>query len=252
MARIVLKPTTEKLSLVALSKLGRAENGLPPVTGHDGYAVIEVGSVAAFRPIKQSYIVPAFAISSFSGPSTQEVGQTLTNPSFTASYNRPASTAYVQDNQGNPVLDVSATPTAFSYLHAYTKTANNASVTWNLAASENGDTGTSSTSASWRPRVFYGVGIDGLSTESDIEGLANQPLLPSRQVTFTVSPGVGEYIYFAAPSSYGTPTFIIGGFEGGFDLVGTVSVTNGYGVTQNYDLWKSHNPNLGSTTVQVT
>lgn len=251
MARIVLKPTTEKLSLVSLCKLGAA-GGLPAVTGNDGYAVIEVGSVAAFRPIKQSYIVPAFAISSFNGPSTQEVGQTLTSPAFTASYNRTAATAFVQDNQGNPVLDVSATPTAFSYLHAYTKTANNATVTWNLAASENGDTGASAASVAWRPRVFYGIGVNGLSTEADIEGLANQPLLPSRGTAFTVAPSVGEHIYFAAPTSYGTPTFTISGFEGGFDFVGTVSVTNGYGVTQNYDLWKSHNSNLGSTAVQVS
>ena len=251
MARIVLKPTTEKLSLVSLCKLGTA-GGLPTVTGNDGYAVIEVGSVAAFRPIKQSYIVASFAVSAFGGPSTQEVGQTLTNPAFSASYNRTPETAFVQDDQGNPALDVSTTPTAFSYLHAYAKTANNATVTWNLAASEGGEIGTRATSAAWRPRVFYGIGVAGLSTEADIEGLANQPLLPSRAVTFTVAPNVGEHIYFAAPTSYGTPTFTVGGFEGGFDFVGTVSVTNIYGVTQNYDLYRSTNSDLGATTVQVS
>lgn len=226
--------------------------GLPPVTGHDGYALVEVGSIAAFRPIKASYIVQGFSINSFGGPGTLEVGQTLTNPAFTASYNRPPTAASVQDNQGNPALSVSATPTSFIYPHSYTKTTNNASVGWALNANEGGDLSASSCSASWRPRVFYGTGVDGLSTESDIEGLANQPLLGGRQVTFTVSPGVGQHIYYAAPSAYGTPTFFVEGFEGGFDFVGTVSVTNGYGVAQNYGLWKSTNPNLGSTTVQVT
>ena len=226
--------------------------GLPPVTGHDGYALIELGSIPAFRPIKSSYIVAPFSISGFGGPGTLEVGQTLTNPSFTASYNRPPTGASVQDNQGNPSLNVIATPTAFTYLHAYTKTANNASVGWTLSANESGDPSSSSTSASWRPRVFYGIGVAGLSTESDIEGLASQPLASGRQVTFTVTAGSGQYIYYAAPTGYGTPTFFVGGFEGGFNFVGTVSVTNGFGVTQSYSLYCSANPNLGTTTVQVT
>jgi len=225
--------------------------GLPPVTGHDGYALIEIGSVAAFRPVKASYIVQPFSINSFGGPGTLEVGQTLTNPSFTAGYNRPPTVASVQDNQGNPALDVHLNPSAFTYAYAYTKTANNASVVWTLDASESGELAARTASVAWRPRVFFGIGVDGLSTEADIEGLANQPLLPGRQVTFAVSPGVGQHIYYAAPSAYGTPTFFVEGFEGGFDFVGTVSVTNGYGVTQNYGLWKSTNPNLGSTTVQV-
>ena len=101
--------------------------------------------------------------------------------------------------------------------------------------------------------TYWGVGPDGLSSEADIEGLANSALASSRGRTFTVTAGSGEHIYYAFPSSYGTPTFFVGGFEGGFELeASAVSVTNVNGVTQNYDLWKSTNANLGTTTVQVT
>jgi len=57
MSRIILKPTTDKLSLVTLCKLGSAGgSGLPPVTDVDGRAVIEVGGVAEFRTIDDSYV----------------------------------------------------------------------------------------------------------------------------------------------------------------------------------------------------
>lgn len=45
----------------------------------------------------------------------------------------------------------------------------------------------------------------------------------------------------------------MGGFEGGFDLItSTLSITNAYGVTQNYRLYRSTNPSLGATTVTVS
>jgi hypothetical protein len=235
-----------------VKELEDASGVIAPV-GHDGYALIEVSGVVALRPIKQSYIVQPFSVQSLSSPSGQEVGQTLVSPSFTASYNRTPTAASIQDNQGNPALDVIATPTAFSYLHSYTKTANNVSVQWTLSALEGLDPSSAQASTSWRPRIFYGVGIAGLSTEADIEALAVSQLASGRQITFTVAPGPSQYIYYAYPTSYGAGTFFVGGFEGGFGLVSdTISVTNAFGVTQNYSLYKSTNANLGSTTVQVT
>lgn len=226
-----------------------AGSSLPAPTGVDGRALIEVGGVAAYRGIRSSWIVAAFDITGFSvGVGTQEVGATVTNPNFTASYNRTPSLVRVEDNQGGPVLDVTATPNAFTYTGVYTKTGNNQSVTWNMTASET-ESDTASASVSWRPRAFYGVGVDGLSTEADIEALASSFLASSRAATFSVNAGAGQHIYYAFPDAYGAASFTVNGFSGGFVLVGTVSVTNAFGVTQNYFLYKSVNPGLGSTTV---
>jgi hypothetical protein len=46
---------------------------VPPTTGNDGYALIEVGGVFEFRPIKQAYIVPDFAVQGFSPSPSVEV-----------------------------------------------------------------------------------------------------------------------------------------------------------------------------------
>jgi len=226
---------------------------LPPVTGNDGYAVIEVGSVAAFRAIKQAYIVPDFAISSFSpDASVVEVGATVATPGFTAAYNRTPDTATLKDGV-NPDKDVSSTPTAFSSDETYLKTANNDSQSFTLEATEDGDTDSTGTAISWRPRTMYDVSNDpGPYDEAFIEGLANQQLDNNRATTFTVNAGAGEYIFYCYPDAYGAATFFVGGFEGGFSLVATTSVTNVFGVTQDYRVYKSDNPSLGSTTVTVT
>ena len=50
----------------------------------------------------------------------------------------------------------------------------------------------------------------------------------------------------------GTPTFYVGGFEGGFDKIGSFAFKNSYEYTTQYDIYVSTNDNLGSTTVQCS
>ena len=115
------------------------------------------------------------------------------------------------------------------------------------------NTKTSSVAITWRPPVFWGVATPSTINEAFVESLASSALASSRARTLTVNAGSGQKIYYAFPTSYGTPTFTIGGFEGGFEKVGdAISVTNSNGVTQTYDVWASTNASLGSTTVVVT
>ena len=51
--------------------------------------------------------------------------------------------------------------------------------------------------------------------------------------------------------AFGTPTFKVGGFEGGFNLVKTFDHTNASGATVSYDVWQSTNAGLGNTTVNA-
>ena len=94
--------------------------------------------------------------------------------------------------------------------------------------------------------VYYGVG-DNSQTISNL----TKELRPDRLKTFTVNATSGNYIYFAIPSSYGTPAFFVGGFEGGFTKIRTESFTNASGFAENYDVYKSNQADLGNTTVTV-
>ena len=241
-------------NVLIIERVGGSGGSIPAPTGNDGYALIEIGSIAAFRPIKNAYIVADFDITGFSpGVAVLEVGASVISPNFGATYNRTPDTATLTDDEGTPAKDVSGTPLAFTSDATFLKTANNDSVLFTLSATEDGDPDARNTSIAWQPRTFIGVDVDGLSTEADIESLSTQQLDSNRQTTFNITAGAGQHIYYAFPSSYGTPTFFVGGFEGGFVLqAGAVSVTNAFGVTQTYDLWKSTNANLGNTTVVVT
>lgn len=231
-----------------------SRNGFVPASPASQYAVpMDDGAGAiAWSKVKPFMLAPDFS-ASLSGGGTVEVGATVATPAFTASYvDGPPTTATLTDNDGNAAQNVVSTPSSFASAYSFTKTANNASVTFTLAATKGVESDSAQASYAWRPRVYWGVGVDGLTTESHIEALANNALASSRSRSFTLAPGSGEHMYYAFPSSYGTPTFTVGGFEGGFDLVGTVSVTNANGVAQNYLLYKSTNANLGSTNVVVT
>ena len=46
--------------------------------------------------------------------------------------------------------------------------------------------------------------------------------------------------------------FKVGGFEGGFSKVSTILFTNIYNFTENYDMYRSDNVNLGDITVVIS
>lgn len=198
----------------------------------------------------------AFEISTFvhTGSSLIELGDTLTDPSFTASYNGTVALAEIEDDQATGLVDVTGTPTAFTYTASYTFTTFGDSVVWTLTAedalaSSDSDTETST----WVQKVFWGVGAAGGTTEAFIEALANNQLRTNRNKTFTVTASGSEKIYYAYRSAFGDATFTVGGFSGGFFKVSdTISVTNTFGETENYTLYETDNLGLGTTEVVVT
>ena len=103
------------------------------------------------------------------------------------------------------------------------------------------------------PKVYFGAAEIPASVNSAfLLGLSNGELAGSRARTFTVNATSGKYIWYAVPTRYGACSFRIGGFEGGFEAPQTVSVTNASGHTENYYVYRSTNPSLGSTTVVVS
>lgn len=101
------------------------------------------------------------------------------------------------------------------------------------------------------PKVYYGVSTDPNALDSDAINALTGVLTSSKARTFTANAADGEYIVYIIPSSFGTPTFNVGGFDGGFKKIKTLEHTNASGYAQNYDIWQSVNPGLGSTSVTV-
>jgi hypothetical protein len=99
--------------------------------------------------------------------------------------------------------------------------------------------------------VYYGLLDDGDALDSAAVLTLNKALTNSRGRSFTVSCGDEQRIAYAIPTRLGTPTFKVGGFEGGFYEANTFDFTNASGYTESYDVWLSSNTGLGATTVEV-
>ena len=117
---------------------------------------------------------------------------------------------------------------------------------------ERGATAQKSTTISFVAGNYYGK-----SSITDTESINNAFILgltkrlsTNIKTKFTVTADAGEYIYYAFPATNADPTFSVGNFEGGFNLVKTFDFQNASGHTESYKVFRSTNPGLGETTVE--
>lgn len=123
--------------------------------------------------------------------------------------------------------------------------------TFTLSASDSINTIQKNISFTFLNNIYWGVSDSLNFSENLIKRLDNKTLSNIKQRTITVLARELQYIYYAYPSSLGNVTFKVGGFEGGFEKVGYFNVVNSYGYSENYNLYKSVNYGLGSTTIEI-
>lgn len=184
------------------------------------------------------------AINSFSNNvGTVEKGSTVTSVTFNWKLNKTPKTLTFNNEP------VTATDTS-KVLTEQNITQN---TTWTLKAIDEKDaSATKTTSVNFLNGAYWGVGtVDAEGVNNAfIQGLQKQ-LTGSKSREITVTAGAGQYIFYAIPTSFGAPTFFVGGFEGGFEKIKTFDYQNASGYTESYDVWRSENANLGKTTVTI-
>lgn len=119
------------------------------------------------------------------------------------------------------------------------------------ATDERNKTASKTATISFQNGAYYGVGNPEIADNAFILGLT-KVLTGTKARTFTVNAGVGEYIWYAFPNRFGTPTFTVGGFSGGFSLIRTIDFINASDYTESYLVYRSDNASLGNTKVSVT
>lgn len=226
--------------------------------------VASTSTAAAWTSLNLDMIAAGFTISSFGGPSSPvEVGATVSNPAFTASYNRTPAGASMNDGSGAVALTSSFTSFAYGTTPLpstnYTITTPNTSKTWTLQAHEaGGPTKSATVSVSWQARGFFDVKTPpGSLNAAFIATLTGSALEPGFARTIAFGAGSGtKKLYYAFPSSFGTPSTFVDtstGFAVPFSRVATsISVTNGNSVTLNYDIWASDNFLTSAVNIQVS
>ena len=190
-----------------------------------------------YQPVE----ITAFSAS----PSQAEKGSTVTSVTLSYTMNKAPESG---------TLDGTARELDDSGTIALTGLSLTANKTWTLAVTDEREATASKTAAlSFLNKAHWGTAAaPGTVDSAFLLGLPGSALASGKGRTITVNAGTGEYVWYAVPSSFGACAFNVGGFDGGFTKVSTISHTNASGHTENYDVYRSDNAALGSTTVKIS
>jgi len=225
-----------------------------PILGQSQVIVGDTSGTNQFRQLTMDDILQGFQITSLglNVSTVVEVGTTLSSIAASATYQSgPATSGTLSDDLGGSwtFLTPFSSGTRSGSVQKLTV---NASWVVSLSATESAVTKTGTVTVNWEAKVYHGPSVVGTYNAAFITGLASANLQASRACSFTDNMGSGQYDYFAIPSSYGTPTFVFGVLAGGWALVASGVAVTSNGVTLNYDLYKTNQPNLGSTAWTVS
>ena len=231
-----------------------------------------------FQNIYAPYVSPSFTSFSISGfPTSYEVGDTIGGPqtfvwSFSNISNVSPNTMDILDITGGTALATNisnVSPAAGITIATYTPVVPS-SYSWRGQATNTqlGVFLSSFFTASWFWRKYYGESALTSLTESQIESLTNNPL--SNTLVGSYSFAALDYKYFCWPDSFGSPSpstgstgFLLSGspcsmvsvtFDPTYNLVQNgyyyylLPVTNSFGITTNYRVYRTLNT-LGAAVV---
>jgi hypothetical protein len=127
------------------------------------------------------------------------------------------------------------------------------STVFTLTAADNKSEDTEDINIIFTNRIYYTAMEIPETYNGDFISSFSSELNPSKKMTFNVTAAENQYIYYAVPVEYGIPVFAVGGFDGGFEeIASNIQVKNAYGITLEYNLYRSTNHSLGNTTVVVS
>jgi len=187
------------------------------------------------------------SITSFS-TAIKEMGSTVNTVTLSWKFNKTPTKLILNDGTSDDTLDINATNKTINDL-SITMSANK---TWTLKATdERGATDTKTITVTFCNNIYYGIGdMESGFDSAFITTNLTKRLQASKVFDFSVTPE-SKYVYYAIPERLGTVTFKVGGFAGGFEAPVVVSVTNGSGYTENYNVYRSTNKVSGSISVDV-
>ena len=191
---------------------------------------------------KLLYVETAISLNAVPAPGTYEIGSVINSIQFNWTIDR----SVVSLVFNNDTLDTE--------IRSYTFTGElKTDKSFSLTVNDGVQSSSRSVSYSFKHRRYWGVSSIPASYDSNfIIGLSNKEYATSRnKSSFNLNAGVGKYMYYCFPASWGTPVFNVGGFDGGFIKEATIDFTNASGHTESFVIWRSENANLGSQNIIV-
>lgn len=116
-----------------------------------------------------------------------------------------------------------------------------------------GGTDSKATSIAFALNKYYGVSDKDTLDNADVLALANKALGGNKtlsETTFNCSGG--KYPWYCIPTSYGEPSFVVGGLPNSDFVKQELDITNASGYTEKYQLWRTKYIQTGSAVkIQV-
>lgn len=224
-----------------------SDSGEYHLVGVDSYTKTEVDDL--IDALRNDTFYEPIEITTFTiNPATVEMGSEVTTITATFALNKVPVTL---------TIDGSSITAAQSGTHEITGSYTSRTV-FTLAATDAGSSSFDPASASktaalnFYNSVYYGASAIPSTIDSEFLLGLTSALASSKAKTVTVNAGSGQYIWYASPTRFGSCSFNVGGFDGGFTLAATFSHTNDSGYEENYYVYRSDNANLGNTTVKIS
>lgn len=172
-------------------------------------------------------------------PSVGEIGETLPEVIFSWDYNK----AITQQTFDATSLELSTRSKTLTNISSTTSKT--------LSASDGRKTKTASMQVIFKLASYYGVSNNTSLTSQDIINNFQRDFNFQRGSSITLNAQQGQYIYLMLPQSMSGIQFYVGGFEGGFQIIDSNFQFTRYGKVNNYILYRSDNPGLGTTTINT-
>lgn len=132
----------------------------------------------------------------------------------------------------------------------YTDTGVGSNKSYNLyVEDERGKKASAVASVVFTNRIYAGKSSEAEATANVIKNLENNVVAVSKNRTVVISAN-NQYVYYAYPKAFGTSTFRVGMFSGGFNDPTEMVVENTKGFSEVYYIYRSANKLTG--TIELT
>lgn len=180
---------------------------------------------------------------SLSGGSVHEVGSSVASVGLSWSFSKTIDAQELTGTGTTPPLLADRAQTVTGPFTTDT--------TFTVTGHAGTDSAAGSTTAAFQYKRYWGVSASSSLNAAGVLALSGTELATARQQTRVLTPSA-QYMYFAFPSSFGTPTFKSNGFnDTDWSKVTLASFVNASGATVSLDVWRSGNSVTGTFTEDV-
>jgi hypothetical protein len=200
--------------------------------------------------------VPLDPINFTSSQLAYEVGQIVV-PTFTVNYSEvPQSANFVNANGAS--IDVSGIG-SFSDSASYAINTIEGEKQFTIVGNYISTQRTKTIAIKWLFKRYFGVGSDwstfsGASAKEAFIKSLNFNYINPKSTKINIDDGSADnHVYCAYPANYGDIEFLFNGLSGGFEKVeSALTVTNSYGQSMTYFVWKSINKGLAKVSLSTS